>query len=135
MTVVPPPNARLLDAIAALYPELTPEQIQGVAAKTDWHARKALKEAPWLCSTLRQARTAAGLTQASTATALDWSPSKVVRIENGDVGVSHVDLKALIELYRINDQETVNRLVEEARARRRRVWVQQQNATSTLNGA
>jgi hypothetical protein len=129
-TAVPPPNARLLDAIAALYPELTPEQVQNVAAKTDWHARKALKEAPWICATLKRARLDASLVQAAVATELDWSLSKVVRIETGAVGVSHVDLMTLIGLYRITDPETVTRLVEEARARRRRVWVQQPNVTA-----
>ena len=132
--VVPPPNGRLLDAIAALYPELTPEQVQNVAAKTEWHARKALKETPWLCTTLRRARQDAELTQAAGATTTARSASKMVRIENGAVGISHVDLKALIELYQISDQETVNRMVEEARERRRRVWVQQPNADTTPRG-
>lgn len=130
MTVVPPPNAHLLDAIAALYPELSPAQVLSVAAKTDWHARKTLKDTPWLSATLRQARINADLKQTEVAAAMDWSAAKVIRIESGQVGVSHTDLTALIELYRITDPEIVTRLVEEARARRRRVWVQQPNVTA-----
>ena len=130
MTAVPPPNGRLLDAIAALYPELTTEQVQAVAAKTDWHARKTLKDAPWLSATLKQARIDTDLKRTEVAAAMDWSAAKVIRIESGQVGVSHTDLTALIELYRITDPEIVTRLVEEARARRRRVWVQQPNVTA-----
>jgi transcriptional regulator with XRE-family HTH domain len=53
---------------------------------------------------LRRARKTAGLTQQSVADALDWSPSKIIRIESGSVAVSVTDLKALAEHYSISDR-------------------------------
>lgn len=54
---------------------------------------------------LRRARETAGLTQGKVAEALDWSVSKVNRIEKGDVTVSTTDLRALLELYGVVDRE------------------------------
>lgn len=48
---------------------------------------------------LRRGRAAANLPQRQVADDLGWSASKVIRIEQGDVGVSKTDLKALLELY------------------------------------
>jgi transcriptional regulator with XRE-family HTH domain len=50
---------------------------------------------------LRQARQEAGLTQEDVAHAMDWSLSKIIRIENGAVGISTNDLAALLSLYNI----------------------------------
>jgi len=52
---------------------------------------------------LRRARDAAGLRQADVARAMDWSPSKLIRIERGDVSVSTNDLKALLNHYGVKD--------------------------------
>ncbi|SRR6266536_2561308 len=71
---------------------------------------------------LRKAREARGLTQRQAAEALDWSLSKIVRIEAGAVGVSTTDLRALLDLYKINDESKVAALVELARASKRRPW-------------
>ncbi|MGH3978879.1 MAG: helix-turn-helix domain-containing protein [Pseudonocardiaceae bacterium] len=67
---------------------------------------------------LRRARDAAGLKQAEVARAMDWSPSKLIRIEKGDVGVSTNDLKALLSHYGVKDKGRVNGLLELARAAR-----------------
>src|SRR5882672_10352870 len=75
-----------------------------------------------LCKTLRALREGRGVTQAQVATALDWSPSKVIRIERGDVTISRNDLTALLSFYDVGDPEVVGRLVEEARTARRRGW-------------
>ncbi len=48
--------------------------------------------------------------------------SKVVRIENGTVGVSTTDLQALLGLYGPVDDEKVRTLTDMARAARRRPW-------------
>ena len=48
--------------------------------------------------------------------------SKVVRIENGTVGVSTTDLRALLGLYGLVDDETARTLTDMARAARRRPW-------------
>jgi transcriptional regulator with XRE-family HTH domain len=67
---------------------------------------------------LRRARDAAGLKQAEVARAMDWSPSKIIRIERGDVGVSTNDLKALLSHYGIKDKTRVNGLLDLARSTR-----------------
>jgi transcriptional regulator with XRE-family HTH domain len=72
---------------------------------------------------LREAREARRLTQSQVAAALDWSLSKVNRIEGGDVGVSGTDLRALLAFYGVTDQVRVDRLLEDARnSRRGRLW-------------
>jgi transcriptional regulator with XRE-family HTH domain len=75
-----------------------------------------------LRTALRQARLSAGLTQEEVAGALDWSLSKIVRIENGSVRVSTTDLKAMLGQYRITDSDTEKNLVSMARAARERPW-------------
>lgn len=70
---------------------------------------------------LRRAREEATLTQRQAADALDWSMSKLVRIEAGTVGVSTTDLKALLQLYQVYEVDAGS-LVEIARAARRRPW-------------
>lgn len=65
---------------------------------------------------LRSAREEAGRTQSEVAYAMDWSPSKLLRIESGAVGISTNDLKALLEYYGLTDPETVDGLVELARS-------------------
>jgi len=72
--------------------------------------------------TLRSLRDDRGMTQAQVAEALDWSLSKVNRIEGGDVTISKNDLTALLSHYDVRDDELVARLVEESRASRRRGW-------------
>lgn len=84
-------------------------------------------EDPWLAGkrlrgTLRKEREARGLTQRQAADALDWSTSKVVRIEAGTVGVSTTDVQALLRLYRVDGEAEAGRLVDLARAARRRPW-------------
>jgi transcriptional regulator with XRE-family HTH domain len=73
-------------------------------------------------NTLRKAREKASLTQRQAADALDWSMSKIVRIEAGTVGVSTTDLRALLTLYGVEDPSEVEALAEMARATRRRPW-------------
>ena len=75
-----------------------------------------------LQSAVRQARLDAGKTQPEVAAALDWSLSKVVRIESGAVRVSLTDLRALLDYYGIRDTARVEGLLEEARAARRPAW-------------
>lgn len=67
---------------------------------------------------LRRARDAAGLRQADVAHAMEWSPSKLIRIEKGDVSVSTNDLKALLSYYGVKDKGRVNEMLELARSAR-----------------
>lgn len=71
---------------------------------------------------LRKARQEASLTQEQVAAAMDWSLSKIIRIENGSVSISTNDLKALLRHYQIVDADRTGELVALARAARERSW-------------
>jgi transcriptional regulator with XRE-family HTH domain len=72
---------------------------------------------------VREAREAHGLTQSQVAEAMEWSHSKVIRIESGEVTISPNDLRPLLAYLGIVDKATVDRLVRDARsARQRRMW-------------
>jgi transcriptional regulator with XRE-family HTH domain len=71
---------------------------------------------------LRSARQAKQLTQGQVAQAMEWSLSKVMRIEKGDVNVAPNDLKALLDFLEIKDPTRVQRLTEAARASRHERW-------------
>lgn len=70
-----------------------------------------------LRSELRTAREAADMTQRDVAQAMDWSQSKLIRIESGTVNISTNDLRALLGHYGV-DSDRINALVEVARAAR-----------------
>lgn len=53
---------------------------------------------------------------------MDWSLSKVIRMETGQVGVSITDLKALLAYYGVTDSVEVDRLVAIARAAKEPPW-------------
>jgi transcriptional regulator with XRE-family HTH domain len=67
---------------------------------------------------LRRARDDAKLRQADVAHAMDWSPSKLIRIERGDVGISTNDLRALLSHYGVKDKGRVSDLLELAKSAR-----------------
>ncbi|NLT54909.1 MAG: helix-turn-helix domain-containing protein [Actinomycetales bacterium] len=73
---------------------------------------------------LKRLRTEAGMTQREVAQALDWSPSKVIRIENGSVAVATTDLRALLMLFEMKDKRHEQELVEMARASKKQPWAQ-----------
>jgi len=50
-------------------------------------------------------------TQREVAEAMDWSPSKLLRIENGMIGISTSDLRALLAHYEVDDAELIDDLV------------------------
>jgi hypothetical protein len=53
---------------------------------------------------------------------MDWSLSKLIRIETGAVGITINDLRALLGLYGVVDVEEVKRLLDMARAAREPAW-------------
>jgi hypothetical protein len=66
---------------------------------------------------------------------MEWSLSKVIRIENGDVSIAPNDLRPLLSLLGIKDRARVNELVVEAkiaRTRQRRAWYQDQEYRENL---
>ena len=74
---------------------------------------------------LRRARSQAHKTQKQVADELGWSPSKLLRIENGQVGVSRTDLKALLDYYGVKDPEQIRTFIEMAQpGRRQQAWSQ-----------
>lgn len=70
---------------------------------------------------LRAAREAAGLTQEQAANELEWSLSKIIRIEAGTVRVTVTDVKVLLQLYGF-PQERVEGVLTLARAAREQGW-------------
>jgi len=68
---------------------------------------------------LRKARAETGMTQRDIAEQLDWSPSKIIRIENGAVAISTTDLKALLDSYGVTDRRRIDELVSWAKGSRR----------------
>src|SRR5579859_7680290 len=75
-----------------------------------------------LRNTLRRERESQGIIQATAATAMSWSVSKLIRIETGMVTISVNDLKALLGYYQVDDPERVASLVEMARSSRWTSW-------------
>jgi len=72
---------------------------------------------------VREAREARGLTQSQVAEAMEWSHSKVIRIESGEVTISPNDLRPLLSHLGIVDKPTVDRLVRDSRSsRQRKMW-------------
>lgn len=72
---------------------------------------------------LRRAREDAGLSQRDAAEALEWSLSKLIRIEGGTVSLSVTDLRALLRLYGVpQDAPKTQALVEAARGSKGQPW-------------
>jgi transcriptional regulator with XRE-family HTH domain len=79
-------------------------------------ARRRLSQA------LRAARDDTGRTQEQAADALDWSISKMIRIENGKTKPTVTDVKALLQLYGVTEDRQIAEFVDLARATRQRSW-------------
>jgi transcriptional regulator with XRE-family HTH domain len=71
---------------------------------------------------LRQLRKGRNLRQQDVAEAMDWSTSKLIRIENGTVRVAPSDVRVLLAHYGVTDRQQVEDLVDKARAARTDPW-------------
>jgi transcriptional regulator with XRE-family HTH domain len=71
---------------------------------------------------LRAARLDRDLTQQQVAEAMEWSMSKMNRIEKAKSGISTNDLKALLRLYGITGKERTEQLLDLARKARKSSW-------------
>src|SRR5688572_8977848 len=71
---------------------------------------------------LRRIREERRLSLSEVSRRMEWSVSKLIRIENGSVSISVNDLKILLALYGVSDQVTIERLLELARGARQRAW-------------
>jgi transcriptional regulator with XRE-family HTH domain len=79
-----------------------------------------------LAAELRRYREAASLTIEEVAERLEWSTAKISRIENARVGVLPRDVKFLLTIYGLSDQdEAWDVLLNLARESRQRGWWQQ----------
>jgi transcriptional regulator with XRE-family HTH domain len=67
-------------------------------------------------------RKESGLTQEQVAAALDWSPSKLIRVEGGRSSITKVDLDALLSTYGISSESQRERLQALNRGARERPW-------------
>jgi transcriptional regulator with XRE-family HTH domain len=67
-------------------------------------------------------RRESGLTQQQVAQALEWSPSKLIRIEGGASSITKVDLDALLARYGITSESRRERLQALNRGARERAW-------------
>jgi len=82
---------------------------------------------------VRRARENRGLTQKQAAGTLEWSLSKLNRIETGRCSVSVTDLQAMLRLYEIGEAEG-SVLVAQARAGRQRPWYARYPAATAVPG-
>jgi transcriptional regulator with XRE-family HTH domain len=93
----------------------------------DWEGRTKVEDPAAMRRRLRvelkRLRTAAGITQRDVAKALYWSPSKVIRIESGQVGITVTDLRALASLYGLTDEGQLAALTEMAQGSKRQPFV------------
>ena len=72
---------------------------------------------------VRRAREARGWTQSHVAEEMEWSLSKVMRIESGEVTISPNDLRPLLSFLGIKDKATIDGLVASAKlSKQRRQW-------------
>jgi transcriptional regulator with XRE-family HTH domain len=71
---------------------------------------------------LRRLRVDRGHTQEHVAAEMEWSLSKLIRIENGTVAISVSDLRSLLAYYGMHDPQRIDTLLELARAAKRRMW-------------
>ncbi len=69
---------------------------------------------------LKDLRISAGRTQQEVIESLQWSTSKIIRIEKGASGVTLPDLRAMLELYGVDDPAVSSELAEMARTSRAR---------------
>ena len=71
---------------------------------------------------LKRCREAAGMTQQDVSRHFEWHAAKVTRIETARVAVTPRDVRDLLALYGVHDEEYRNALVELARTSRARTW-------------
>ncbi|MFD8573327.1 helix-turn-helix domain-containing protein [Streptomyces sp. NPDC059639] len=80
-----------------------------------------------LRTALKVARDKRGLTQREAAEQLEWSLSKLIRIEAGAVSLSVTDLRAMLLAYGVDDADLVAELEEAARGSKGQAWWSEYN--------
>ncbi|HLI41027.1 MAG TPA: helix-turn-helix transcriptional regulator [Streptosporangiaceae bacterium] len=77
-----------------------------------------------LAAELRKLREQSGLSVTDVAKRLDWQASRLSRLENRQSGISRPDLRRLLDLYQVEDEEYRAYLAELARKLNERGWWQ-----------
>ncbi len=72
---------------------------------------------------LRELREERALTQTVVAEAMDWSKSKLIRIEAGQHAITANDLKALLGYYDVTDPAHIAGLIDMARNSKKQSWL------------
>lgn len=75
-----------------------------------------------LLQELRQLRTAAGLKQEEVADHLDWSTSRMTKVEGGTLRISVNDVRAMLRLYGLHEGVKYDALIQLAKQARERGW-------------
>ncbi|GGV11567.1 transcriptional regulator [Actinomadura cremea] len=75
-----------------------------------------------LRSELVRLRKDKGLTQEQVARRLEWSPSKLIRVEGGKNAITRTDLQALLSVYDVTSEGRQERLQALARGAREPAW-------------
>jgi|SRR4051794_38022198 len=93
--------------------------IEGVAVSVDEGPTLRRRR---LGTELKRCRERAGLTQENVSREFEWHAAKVTRIETAKVAVTPRDVKDLLSLYGVDDQEYREALMTLARQSRERTW-------------
>jgi transcriptional regulator with XRE-family HTH domain len=80
-----------------------------------------------LAAELRRLRADAELSIEEVAEPIGWQPSKLSRIENRQVGITTRDLRKLLDIYKLDDNDHRAELLEMARRATERGWWQSYN--------
>ncbi|GAA2907714.1 helix-turn-helix transcriptional regulator [Streptosporangium fragile] len=75
-----------------------------------------------LLQELRQLRSAAGLKQEEVAHHLDWSTSRMTKVEGGTLRISVNDVRAMLQLYGVREGAKYEALLQLAKQARERGW-------------
>ncbi|MFB4318287.1 helix-turn-helix domain-containing protein [Actinomadura sp. 21ATH] len=75
-----------------------------------------------LRSELVRLRKEKGMTQEQVARSLEWSPSKLIRVEGGKNSITRTDLQALLMAYDVTSESRQERLQALARGAREPAW-------------
>jgi transcriptional regulator with XRE-family HTH domain len=116
-------------AVGTVYPIVGRGQLMDVVRPSWGYGREGVimanaqqRFAAELRHELRRTRMQRGMLQREVAAALDWSLSKLIRIETGVVGITVTDLRALLAHYGVTDPAYVEKLCAAARDSRRSAW-------------
>ncbi|MFI1990028.1 helix-turn-helix domain-containing protein [Actinoplanes sp. NPDC020271] len=81
---------------------------------------------------LKLLRERAGLSASVVAGAMDWSASKLTRIEKGEVSVQPLEVRALLTYYGVADDDEVDELSRLSRTSRTRQWYSKHRLTGAF---